>query len=59
MTAKLVKSVVTGGVVYPAGTLETDELRERIPAEFWDGKPANEVPAKSAPRKSTKTQTGN
>lgn len=36
MSAKLKRSVLRDGKVYPAGTEATDALREAIPAKFWD-----------------------
>lgn len=36
MAAVLVRTVVAGGTVYPAGTGATPALRARIPARFWD-----------------------
>lgn len=41
MTRKLNRTVLAGGVIYPAGTEATDELEKAItnPA-YWDGNPA-------------------
>lgn len=37
MAARLIRSVVAGGVVYPAGTAATPDLREVIDARHWSG----------------------
>lgn len=37
MSATLNRTVVAGGVIYPAGTASSDELREKIPnSAHWD-----------------------
>lgn len=50
MGAVLKRSVVTGGVVYPAGTAATPALVERITnADLWDGSPTAEDESEKAP----------
>lgn len=39
MARELLHSVIAGGVVYPAGTTETDELAGRISDEHWSPDP--------------------
>ncbi len=49
MSRRLNRSVVTGGVVYPAGTTATADLEAAIAnPEFWDGEP--ETTTQAAPK---------
>lgn len=48
------KTVLAGGVVYPAGTPATEELLDRIQPKHWDGTP--ETPVEPAPNASEQEQ---
>lgn len=41
---QLNRFVTAGGVVYPAGTVATADLLQRIPnPEYWDGEPTESI----------------
>lgn len=45
MAVHLKKSVVAGGVVYPAGTAASPELRELIADQYWTGEDSGDTSA--------------
>jgi len=52
MSKRLSKTVLAGGVVYPAGTPATEELEAKISAKFWIGSDPEPEPAPKRSRKS-------
>lgn len=56
MSRTLSKSVVSGGVVYPAGATVPDEVAKRIVADVWveDSEKQSDKPAAKSKRPATK-----